>query len=536
MATYQVTAPDGATYEVTAPEGASEADVLNYVKQNAAGQPKTNTAYDTARQMMGVYAPLADIGAGAKQGWDALAQLAARSTGWQVPQTEAAMTPKPADDSLGASLGRGVGQSLWTLPVAGLKALAALPKIAQGAVLGGAAGVLEPVYEPKSNEDFWQQKRSQAGIGTATGAGTTVAASTLGRMLAPKTSEAVKTLIKEKVYPSPGQVMGGTAQRLEDSLTSVPLLGEVINSGKTRALDQYNVAIYNRVLAPLGQTYPKNGPIGNEGVAKVTAAVSDAYDALLPKLSASIDPTFARNVSNMRAMVQTGLPEQQAKQFENVLQKRVLNEFTPGGLMSGETIKDVESFLGKEASNYIHSSDGAQRSLGNAYRQLQAELRGMVTRSNPAQGRELQAINKAFANLAQLQTAGANIGAKEGRFTAAQFAKAVKASDKSVRDNAFAQGKVLNQDIAGAGKSVLSQTFPETGARLIPALTVGGLLHATGTLPLAGVASLAYTPLGQRLVADALTARTPGMIAAGQTLGKMSPYLAAPFAAGLLGP
>ena len=59
-------------------------------------------------------------------------------------------------------------------------------------------------------------------------------------------------------------------------------------------------------------------------------------------------------------------------------------------------------------------------------------------------------FDKGWATLTQLENAGAMLGAKEGVFTPSQFLNAVKKSDKSLRDRAFARGQARNEKFAQA--------------------------------------------------------------------------------------
>lgn len=75
MATYRITAPNGATYEVSAPDGASEADVMAYAQKNFNQKPKEQDfSFDPARDMSmgerflsGVGKAYTDLGRGVGQ-------------------------------------------------------------------------------------------------------------------------------------------------------------------------------------------------------------------------------------------------------------------------------------------------------------------------------------------------------------------------------------------------------------------------------------------------------------------------------------
>ena len=171
--------------------------------------------------------------------------------------------------------------------------------------------------------------------------------------------------------------------------------------------------------------------------------------------------------------------------------------------------------------------------------QAQAEVRKLVGRYNPKEAVNLRRIDKGWATLTQIENAGAMLGAKEGVFTPAQFLNAVKKSDKSLRDRAFARGQARNEKFAQSADAVLSQKYPDSGTagrQILGALGLGGAGMLNPAIPLAaGTGALAYTPIGQRAMAAAMTKRTPGMRTTGNLLQDLAPYLAGPGAAGLLG-
>lgn len=511
--------------------------------------------------ILGDYLP--DVAMGARQVLDGAAQMGARGLEgmtspdsaigkWAREQRQSTEDTNAAaladyqktyqpDQQLGSSVARGAGQAVATAPLMAMKPAAGLAGMAlQGGAYGGASGALMPVYDPSN---FWAQKGDQAKEGAIAGAMASPVVGALGKVLSPAVSPAVKTLMDAGVTPTPGQISGGMLGSVENKLTSVPLVGDVIKSGQTRALNDFNRAVYSRTLEPLGDEGAKvaaTAPIGNKGVGQIQDYLSQKYNDVLPKITVKTDPAFLQANADLQNMA-SNLPQQQADQFNNILKNQVYGKFTDSGLMAGETMKQVESQLGSISRGYSGQfQDFDKQQLGAAVKQLQSNLRELVARSSPENAPAVQAINQSYANLTQLENAAAMKGAPNGVFTPSQYLSAVKKSDLSVRDRQYAAGNARNQDLAQAGTNVLGN-YPDSGTagRSLMAFALGGggaTLAASHPLGIAGAAasSLAYTPAGQRVIAGLLGKRPDIANQLGGLTKLAAPYLGAA-APGLLG-
>jgi hypothetical protein len=149
-------------------------------------------------------------------------------------------------------------------------------------------------------------------------------------------------------------------------------------------------------------------------------------------------------------------------------------------------------------------------------------------RSNPALGKELQAINTGWANFKRVQKAAGYLGTDEGVFSAANLQGAVRAADRSKDKARFAEGNALMQDLSGAGKSVLTNKVPDSGTAGRLMLGVGGLASgAVNPLIPAGLLGGAamYTPQMQALLRAAVSSRPQGAKAVADSFQKAAPLL-----------
>ena len=416
----------------------------------------------------------------------------------------------------GIDPGRIAGGIMATLPLAAAvpgMAAASLPgRMAAGAGQGAVSGALQPV----EGEDFWKEKAIQAGLGAGVGGAAPAVTGAVSRVISPQNT-AARELLREGVAVTPGQAAGGALRRAEESVTSLPIIGDTVRGAFQRGTETFNRATINRALSPIGQRLEKATPIGREAVEEASRKVSQAYDDLLPKLVVRADPQFAKELSTLRSMAHSGdLEEKAAEQFDRVLKAKVLDKFTQGG-MTGQKMKEVESELGQLARDYRFSSMASERKLGGAFAEVQSALRKVVERSNPDQAGRLKAINHSYAQMMRVEKAAADIGAKDGIFTPAQFSRAVRSLDPTARKRGFAKGQALMQGWGDKAQSVLSKQVPDSGTpyRLTTGLgalaVAGGIGYGAGIDPWVlgglGLASGAYSRPMRALMTTALARR-----------------------------
>lgn len=295
-----------------------------------------------------------------------------------------------------------------------------------------------------------------------------------------RSANPVEKLISEGVVPSLGQKLGGAAKRVEEALTSVPLLGDVIKGSQTRGIESFNRAALNRVLKPIGTELPKNMEVGHRAVDFAHSTVSKSYDDVLPKLSGKLDEELLNGIKSIDD-ISSQLPEAQAKQLSAIIKNNVLNKFDKAGSIDGKALKDSLSRVGKLIRQYGKSENPDHQLMSEALGVVKDSMSGMLQRLNPKHAETLKGVDEAYANLVRVERAAASLGAKNGVFTPNQLASAVKAADASLRKTGYARGNALMQDLAESGQNVLSQTLPDSGTAtrlLAPWLVAGGAGYA----------------------------------------------------------
>lgn len=327
------------------------------------------------------------------------------------------------------------------------------------------------------------------------------------------TSPQIQSLMKEGIVPTAGQILGGGYKRAEEGLSSIPIIGDFIKSAQGRAMGDVNRVAFNRALTPIGEKLPE-GVMGREAVQFVSEKLDDAYGKLLPKMTVVQDTPFQKNIDSLKNLVQVGAIDPiQVTNFNNWLDRNVLNKFQGQGAITGQTLKQVQSDLRETISRLSASTDADQRLIGDALKEAQDQVRQLVTRSNPQYASELKAIDKGYANFKRVERASAGLGAEEGIFSPAQLQSAVKAMDRSKDKSKFAKGEALMQDLSESAKIALGNKVPDSGTpyrSMMAALAASG---GAGAMGMPGIASaliaspLLYSQTGQNALAALLTKR-----------------------------
>lgn len=407
--------------------------------------------------------------------------------------------------------------------VGGLPAAALVPAGGglAGAVAGGAAmGAGSAATQPVTEGDYWGAKRNQLMEGGLAGAVTGPVGFVAGRAIAPQIAPNVRTLADAGTKMTPGQIIGGGTQRVEDALTSLPMVGDMVRSAQRTSLESFNRAAVNRALEPIGETVGAATTAGHDLVEEMTTKISKAYDTAIAKAKPfGPDQAFADDI---KTVGQQFLTPETAASFEKAIRDKVMSRFDGSNTINGETYQTVKSELSRLTSRYSGSPSAADRELGDAFLGVQKSLQGLLARTNPQIAEELAAADRAYANSVRVSGAASRVGATEGVFTAPQLSSAVRGADKSLRHNAYARGNALMQDLSDAGRDVLPSKVPDSGTPTRIALNAGALgAGATGAAAgllspwvIAGGAGLAgaYSPMGQAVIRAALLARRPDLV------------------------
>ena len=418
-----------------------------------------------------------------------------------------------------------------------------LPRLASNTIGGTISGLLTANPNALPSELGTEALKGGA-LGTAAALGTGIAARTAYPAMAQPGSD-VRTLMDVGVRPTIGQAAGGAINRIEQGLTSIPVIGDFIKNARQRSVYQFNMGAMNDALAPIGETLDATTP-GRQAVEEMANRISNAYQRAVPQAGGTLDQQAMQSLAQVRAngaMLGPGRDQQ----LNSMLDQYVTRHIDPTtGAMTGQGFKDAESDLGKEASNYLYNpnSTSDERALGTQLRNAQGALRDWLARVNPQVAGDLQAANAAYAKQLRVENAAARQGAEPGVFSPAQFQAAIKAY---APQGQVARGTALSQGLSDAGRAVLGPTVPDSGTPFRHAIQYGGALLAgeKAGVPIppaawlgAGGAALGtgalYSPPGQALIAHLMASRYPWMQNIATGARTMSPVIAGAAPPGLL--
>ena len=313
----------------------------------------------------------------------------------------------------------------------------------------------------------------------------------------------VALLNQEGVQMTPGQIQGGVRQTAEDAGTSLPMVGDAIQSRRAEGVKAFNRANLNRTLREIGETLPDSVETGTDAVRYAGDIISRGYDDLIPNRTIRADPGFADDVRAAFANVDTLTPQSQ-RRLGQILDQRITSRLGEQGTMDGQLYKTIQSELDFEVSRFKGAGDPDARAIGEVLEGVQSALEAAAVRQDPAFGARMQSLDRAWSELARIEDAAARATDLSGIYTPKQYSASIRAGDSRVRRRGVARGEALNQEFAGAAARILPAQMPDSGtagrsmwglAASVPGAVVGA---ATGGGPgaLAGIAGTGATLAG----------------------------------------
>jgi len=356
-----------------------------------------------------------------------------------------------------------------------------------------------------------------------------LAAKGVGSVAKGASNQAAKRLIAQGVTPTAGQILGGGWKKAEDALESIPVLGSAIGAGRQRANMQLNKAAYDRALGPIGKS-AKNVEVGSPGIAHVSDKLSEAYEALLPKVRLLPDDDLINDIAESIEKARKGLGPNGARKLGGLVDENVLSKLSSGEALTGEQLKVIQGELTRLSSTFKGSKNASDRFIGEALDGIQGAFRTSLIKSNPKFAEQLKAIDTGYANYARLRKAGGAAGAElEGGFTPAQLRAGVKAADKTLDQGDFAKGRALMQDLSRDAQTVMGNKLPTSGSierGILASMVAGGAYLDPVTAGIVATGSVPYFPGAQRGLAQLLTKRPQSVSAVGRGVKRYGPTVA----------
>lgn len=107
-------------------------------------------------------------------------------------------------------------------------------------------------------------------------------------------SDAAQYLRSRNIPLTTGQTLGGWAKNAEDAMTSIPVVGDMINARRLEGLQAFNREAFSEAGKPIGFNPQR---IGADGLSDLQAAQGRAYDEAVAGQVFPIDNAFNQDVS-----------------------------------------------------------------------------------------------------------------------------------------------------------------------------------------------------------------------------------------------
>jgi len=534
------------SYEVDAPDERTAWAWANQTHQNDEQEKKKAVDTEVASMREGNALMRGARGAGASLQNDlyGLKELAFDLTP-ENQKTIAANKQFLKEDTAGKVGGFGADVAAFALPGGyALKSARALPaamKLAKAfpllAPLAGNAALDAGLSAAYSTDD-----RSDAALAGGLGsAGGQLALRGLGRALGGvfTPSDAARRLMDRGIQPTVGQSVGGLANRTEQAIAGIPIVGGPINRARTRTneevlregarLSDRNIDLYrgNPGIVDL----PKN--VTGDELLKVVNSNADAlYDNVLARIG-NINMSNSLQGLSILAKKESAARSIKDPSLQTFIDETIAPALSRSGTMDGFTWKRIDSQLGQNAATYSTSSAASDRQLGAVYKELREWWRGDLQDKVPIHlSEQLKSADAAWREAIPLERAAATARASRrgGLPTGDELMASTKVGDRSPLDRNQRYDPNEMEALAKDASEATGNTLGDSGTALRSAAMLGvsgagaglaGIVPTAATL----AASRAATQIGYlRPVQRALLGGYGPQKAMQDALRRYSPY------------
>ncbi|HXJ61901.1 MAG TPA: phage tail tip lysozyme [Verrucomicrobiae bacterium] len=405
--------------------------------------------------------------------------------------------------------GEFLGGLVAPLGIAG-KAVKAANALRSGAAAGAIGAAMTPSgTQPGQKDDrYWRDKAAEVAIGTGAGAALGAVGNALAKVVKPNFEAAVKTLMGEGVTLTPGQMAGGKLKRMEDALSSHPLMGNQVREAQRKSIETFNRAAINRSLDDIGAKLPPGVDAGHDAIEAARKSFSDAYDMVIPRMRGALDRDFMNDLNAIGLKAQSmNLPQGLRDELMHIIKSEILEPFRAGaGRITGTDTQKIGTMLDDLVRTKGRDKSPYERDLAKLLREADTALDKMMARNNPLLQAAKDRIDAGYAKFKIVQDAASGAGGRaDGVFSPNRLSMAVRRRDTSKDKRAFSEGAALLQDLSGAASQVLPQVVRDSGTAERTAflglmgLGGGGLAWLNpAALGAAAVAAAPYTAAGSK--------------------------------------
>lgn len=301
--------------------------------------------------------------------------------------------------------------------------------------------------------------------------------------------------------PKTGTIPGTDLTTMQrGGMTAIEEAGQglpAVSSAREKALESQNLQNSARVLARVGKELPKDIRAGQDANAYVNTQLNDVYNRLRPQIKGKADNGFNSAIAALRKQATDAGPEQ--KELWTKIEEQLQKFRNPDGTFNGQGYREASTGL-RELTDFWQTakSTGSSIEAGDMARiaeQARRQMQALVARANPAVGKQLKAVEGAWAHQARIELASRGAAkATRGVYSPDEYLSAIERSDTSRNKAAVARGKAFDQPYAQNAREVLGgkpakrASMRETAIGGAMIGLGGGLVTAAATLAGAGYA------------------------------------------------
>lgn len=377
---------------------------------------------------------------------------------------------------------------------------------AVGAGYGAASGAINATGNVGDRLD-------DTAIGALTGAGVGVvgqgAVDRLARGVGSARPSAARRLSRRGVDLTPGQMMsevpvvGPTVKYAEDIAGGFnPLMNGVRRSQNEDVIR----AAGAEALAPIGGSLPRNARTGYEVSQNVMRVLGDGYDRVTSRIAAEADQPLYDDFDAMIARAGETLDDSRLARLQRVLDQNIFSRFEPGGELSGDQFKRIETTLRQQSERANRPNSTLEDvDLSEFLDESREIVRNLIARQFPQEAEDIANLNRGYAIAKRIQRAvsGSAQVAREGTPTPGELTNTVvqMASDGQVSGQ-----RALLQGLAGDARTVLPSGVGDTGSGQRAVLGAMGVAATGG-------AAVVNPVLAAGIAAGAVVYSRPGIAA-----------------------
>jgi hypothetical protein len=317
-----------------------------------------------------------------------------------------------------------------------------------------------------------------------------------GKVIAPKVSNLVKKTMSRGNNLTPGQMVGGIANTLEQKFGSV-IPG--IKTARSRTIEKFNKEVAEDILKPIGVVLPPSIKSNSQASQFITKEISKSYNDAYNGMKLNITPEFKQSLKEV--VKNSGLIGKSKQKLNSEINKIIntinnksvkgsgKNKKTIINGIKGENIKNVSKNIKQRIAAFRKSTNTDESPLENPLRDVATIFKNNMVKQNPINGKKLLDTDAVYGKVVSFQTAVGK-GTKTGLFSPNQLNLSATegANAISKRISKANQTGVL-QKIANEAEEVLGDFVPDSGtagnlainsvvAGFIDPLVLGGFLTA----------------------------------------------------------